>query len=85
MHTLRLRLVEAIERRGLGAPLAGQTQGADDSFHGHGDSALDSLSPGSLPPAGIVVDSLDDRGDDAAAAARDRRAAHPLGLGSHRR
>ena len=78
LHILRPRLVEAIERRGLGAPLAGLR-------HGASDSALNSLSPDGLPPAGIVVDSLDDSHPDASAAAQGWQAVHPQGLDTHRR
>ena len=76
LHTLRLRLIEAIEQRGQRAAPSGPNRLADDSFHGGDDSTLGSLGPASLPPAGVVVDSLDDSSFVPPPA--------PLGLGARR-
>ena len=85
LHTLRLRLIEAIEQRGLCASPAGPDRLADDSFHGGDDSALGGLGPASLPPAGVVVDALGDSAFDQPPAPRGQDAARPPGLGWPRR
>lgn len=73
LHTLRLRLIEAIEVRSLQVAVEPAAPEHDDSFHGSPDT-LDSLDgrmsrlgPMSLPPAGIVVDELPDSAFDAPA------------------
>jgi hypothetical protein len=58
LHTLRLRLIEAIETRNLQVAVERPASEGDDSFHGSPDSQMSALGPMSLPPAGIVVDEL---------------------------
>ena len=61
LHTLHLRLIEAIETRGLQVAVEPPAPEHDDSFHGSLDgldSRMSTLGPMSLPPAGIVVDEM---------------------------
>lgn len=58
LHTLRLRLIEAIETRSLHVAVKHPVTADDDGFHGSPDSQMSALGPMSLPPAGIVVDEM---------------------------
>jgi hypothetical protein len=73
LHTLRLRLIEAIEVRSLQVAVEPPAPEHADSFHGSPDTLdspdgrMSTLGPMSLPPAGIVVDELPDSAFDAPA------------------
>ena len=64
LHTLHLRLIEAIEVRNLQVAVEPPAPEHADSFHGSPDtldspdSRVSTLGPMSLPPAGIVVDEM---------------------------
>jgi len=77
LHTLRLRLIEAIETRRLHVAVSAPLAEDDDSFYGSLDSQMSAAGPLSLPPAGIVVDEMPNSAFDAPAVDEPRRGSRP--------
>lgn len=84
LHTLRLRLIEAIETRSLHVAVNGPMTEDDDSFHGSLDSQMGAAGPLSLPPAGVVVDEMPNSAFDAPALDHPHRDNRPSGRSMRR-